>query len=83
MKIAPACSRCQHSALDHEHDPLACAHCALSPRAHAHGIGCSTYTLRERPASGARCNMRGCECFDLGGYSPREDDLPGRGREER
>jgi hypothetical protein len=71
MKRAPTCSRCLHPALYHEYDPLACAHCALSPLAHAHGIGCSTYTLREGPAYGARCNAPGCDCG--GGYCPQEE----------
>jgi hypothetical protein len=74
VRPMPPCSRCQHSALYHEYDPLACVYCALSPLAHVHGIGSSTYTLREGPRSGARCNVPGCECFDSGGYCPREDE---------
>jgi len=81
VKIAPACSRCLHPAMYHEYDPLGCAHCALSPLAHLHGIGCSTYTLREGPASGARCNVPRCECFDLGGYRPRENEERRDGRD--
>ncbi len=52
--------------------PLACVHCALSPLAHAHGIGCSNYTARTAPRYGASCTVPGCEC--TGGYCPREED---------
>jgi hypothetical protein len=72
MKLEPACSRCLHSAESHMHgNPLSCAHCALSPLAHAHGIGCGSYTLRTAPHRGASCTVHGCEC--LGGYYPRDE----------
>jgi hypothetical protein len=70
MTVAPVCAGCGHPALYHEHDPLSCAHCALSPLAHAHGIGCGSYAPREAPASGARCNAPRCACA---GYERRED----------
>jgi len=70
VTIPPACASCPHPALYHEHDPLACAWCALSPLAHAHGLGCGSYALRDRPADGARCNVRGCACP---GYAAREE----------
>lgn len=62
----PRCSRCPHLAAHHEHDPLACAQCALSARAHAAGLGCGSYAPRDGPAEGARCNVPGCDC--RGGY---------------
>jgi hypothetical protein len=64
---ASACSRCCHSAQSHIHgDPLACAFCALTPLAHT-VAGCSLYTPRTVPRSGASCRVPGCEC--IGGYS--------------
>jgi hypothetical protein len=73
MKPAPACSRCLHSAERHLHgDPLSCVHCALSPRTHAYGIGCGSYTPRTEPHHGASCLVAGCEC--IGGYCPRDEE---------
>jgi hypothetical protein len=71
MRIAPVCAGCHHPALHHEYSPLACMYCALSPLAHAHGMGCGNYTLRERPPKGARCNSPRCECSE--GYRPGEE----------
>ncbi len=66
---AAACFRCVHSAESHMHgNLLACAFCALGPLAHAVGIGCSRYTLRTAPHSGASCRVLGCECS---GYAPQ------------
>jgi hypothetical protein len=72
----PACGRCAHTAEMHIHcSPLACALCALSPLAHAMGIGCSLYTPRTVPYAGARCSVVGCACA---GYQadPRESTGP-------
>ncbi len=64
---APACSRCSHTAELHMHgSALACQFCALGALAHAVGIGCSAYTPRTAPRSGASCRMPRCTCE---GYS--------------
>jgi hypothetical protein len=64
----PACGRCAHGADSHIHDsPLFCVFCALSPLAHAMGIGCGLYTPRTVPYAGARCREPRCECA---GYHP-------------
>jgi len=58
--VTPACARCFHSSESHIHDsPLSCA---LGPLAHAMGVGCSLYTPRTVPYSGANCREPGCEC---------------------
>ncbi len=59
---ALACCRCFHSAESHMYgDPLSCAFCALGPRAHAVGVGCSLYTPRSVPHSEC-CREPGCAC---------------------
>ncbi len=65
-QVAAACSRCFHTAELHMHgDALVCSFCALGPGAHVVGIGCSLYTPRTVPRSGASCRMLACRC---GGY---------------
>jgi len=82
LKPAPACSRCSHSAESHLHgDPLSCAHCALGPLAHAAGVGCSFYTPRTAPHSGASCQVPGCGCAGYSSRAPR-DPSPRVGAQE-
>jgi hypothetical protein len=62
MKPVPACSRCRHGAEIHLDEALACVCCALSPLAHAMGMGCGDYTPRTLPRPGAACRAKGCAC---------------------
>jgi hypothetical protein len=74
MDVPAACSRCTHDGEDHIHgDGLSCAHCALGPRSHAGGLACPSYAIRIAPWPGASCLVRGCDCFERGGYSPRAE----------
>ena len=73
MDVPAVCSRCSHEGESHIYgDGLACAYCAVGPLSHTAGLACSFYAPRTVPRSGARCQTPGCECFDRGGYSPRE-----------
>lgn len=80
LPAEPACSRCLHTADLHMHgEPLSCAFCALSPMAHVVGIGCSSYTLRTWPASGARCRMPKCKCEGYRASAVGGQELSGAG----